>query len=133
MTSEQPPHVLAEDRAHLLRRRLAQRGFWVGEQVQGLGAGELLAAHPKTQRRFGLVEQPDPGGAPGDRFLVQDALELVGKLVRPERAHVPEPRRVVPKLGRGEFFVQNLVVDAIEFEREEQSSVSIAFTRSCVV
>ena len=69
------------------------------QQIEDLGAGQLLAVEREAQRRHGLVEQPDPGAAAGDVFLVQRLLDLVGQLVRPKAPHGIEPGAEAPEPG----------------------------------
>ncbi len=78
---------LADD----LRRVAAGRRVRVGQQVEDLRLGTVLAAERKPQPRHGLVEQPDPGRPPDHRFLVQDALDLVVEQMRPHGALVAQP------------------------------------------
>ena len=79
----------------VVRRLAAHLGVAVGKQVERLGLGQLLPAKRKAQIGDRLVEQPGPGGAAGDRLLVQQLLDLVRQLVRAEGAGVAQPRAVM--------------------------------------
>ena len=57
------PRVLAQDFADRDGGLAAHLGVAVGQQVEHLGLGQLLAAKRKPQIGHGLVEQPGPGGA----------------------------------------------------------------------
>ena len=88
--------------------------------MQRLGAGQLLAVDGKAQARHGLVEKPRPGGAAGDVFLVQQLLDLVGKLMRAEGADVAQPGCIVPELRAFELRREIGLLDPVELQREEQ-------------
>jgi hypothetical protein len=96
------------------------RAVAIGQQVQHLVAGEVLAVDGKAQARDGLVEQSGPGRPAGDRLLVQQLLDLVGQLVRPEGAQVAQPRRIVGERGRLQLLRQAVVGEPVELEGEEQ-------------
>ncbi len=115
------PKHLAKDHGRLL----ARGAVMIGEEMQHLGAGQLLgvavAALPwEAQTRHRLVEQPDPGGAAGDRLLVQQLLDVVGELKWSEGAGIAQPRRVAGKSRILELLLQDRVVDPVELEGEEE-------------
>ena len=62
--------------------------------VGSSAVGCLLALDLEAQRRHGLVEQPAPGAARGDRLLVEQPLELLLELVGLLLAQVVDPRLV---------------------------------------
>ncbi len=88
--------------------------------MKDLGVAELLAAEGKAQGRERLVEETDPGLAPRDRSLVDEALRLVRELVRTEGANVPEPRPIALQRRGREQLGKAFVLEAIELEREEE-------------
>ena len=104
----------------LMRRLAANLGVAVGQQVERLGLGQLLAAERKAQIGDGFVEQPRPGGAAGDVFLVQQLFDLVGELVRAKGAGIAQPRAIMGERRVGLFGRELRVVEAVEFEGEEQ-------------
>src|SRR5262249_54449004 len=112
--------ILAEHRAEALRRLLAQRRIMLREEMQCLSAGEILAVDREAQPRHGLVEETDPGGAAGDRFLVQQLLDLVGELVAAEGAGVAQPGRVMRERGVLQLLAERRILDAVQLEGEEQ-------------
>ena len=88
--------------------------------MQRLGAGQFLAVDGEAQRRLGLVEQALPRGGAGDRFLMQQLFEIVGQLMRAEGADIAQPRPVMRQLDAVQFLVERRVLDAVDFETEEQ-------------
>ncbi len=103
-----------------LRRVAAQRAVLVREQVERLGAGELLPPDRIAQIGQGLVEEPHPGRAAGHRLVMQELLGLVGELVRAEGAQIPEPGAIARQRGRGEERLELRVFEPVELEREEE-------------
>ena len=91
-------------------RQLVQRGT----------DGQVLAAQRHTHARDRLVEQPAPRAAPGHLLLVQQLLQVVGKLVRPEHAQVAQPRPPSGQRRLRELLLQRRLVQPVELEREEQ-------------
>ena len=103
------------------RRTLAPGAIVVLQQIEDLGAGQLPPVVRKPERPHGFVEQPGPGAPPGDRLLVQDALDLVVELVRAKAAHVADPGPITGEpLGCGELGLELLILDPVELERDEQ-------------
>jgi hypothetical protein len=88
--------------------------------VEGRLDGQLLAAHVEAQGGDGLVEEAVPGGAPGHGLLVEELLDLVVELVGLVLAQVLDPGAVMGEGLLVHGLVHDLVVDAVEFEPEEQ-------------
>ena len=88
-----------------------------------MSAGSRLSFSSPTiesERGHGLVEQPIPGAARGDRLLVEQLLELVLELIGLLFAQILEPRAVMAEFGLRHRRLERLVVEAIELERKEQ-------------
>ena len=97
--------------------------FWpraVLQQVQRRLDGERLARNLEAQIGDRGVELPVPGGIRRHRFFVKQLLDAILELVGPVAAHVLEPRPVMAERGIGHRRFEQRVVDAVEFEREEQ-------------
>ncbi len=90
------------------------------QQVQRRLDGERLTVDLETQIRNRAVEHPVPGGIGRHGFFVEQLLDAIFKLVRLLLAHVIEPRPVMAERRIGHRRFEYCVVDAIEFEREEQ-------------
>ena len=106
--------VLGQDPADRGRGGLAHRPVLGRQLVEDLGRGQVGAVEGKAQSRHRLVEQPDPGGAAGDRLLVQDALDLVVELVRAKTPHVAQVGPVAGEAGRGlDQRVEPGILDAV--------------------
>src|SRR3954470_7167351 len=103
-----------------LCRNLALGAVAVLQQIERRLDRELLGPDLEAQARDGLVEQPVEGGISGLRLLQEELLELVVELVRLLLAQILDPGTVVRELGGLHRAVQNIVIDAIELEREEQ-------------
>ena len=88
-----------------------QRGFEV----------EDFAIHIEFQAGHGLVEQPVPGRIGGHRFLVEQLFDSVFELIGLGLAQLGEPGPVAGEFGiGGKGRLDHVVVDAVEFELEEQ-------------
>ena len=96
------------------------RGVALGQQVERLGLGQFLAAEREAQIGDGLVEEPRPGGAAGDVFLVQQLLDVVRQLVRAEGADVAQPRPIMGERRIGGLRFELGVFEAVDLEGEEQ-------------
>ena len=99
---------------------LALRLGAVGQKIQRRLDRKLLRADLEAQRRDRLIEQAVPRAAPGQRFLLEELLDAVLKLVRLVLADVFEPRPIVAKRRRLHRALQQRLVETIELEREEQ-------------
>ncbi len=89
-------------------------------QGQRLFEQELLAVDLEAQARHGLVEQPVPGAAAGDRLFVKQLLDAVLELVGLLFPHVLDPGPVVAEGRLAERLLDQRIVDAVELQREEQ-------------
>ncbi len=116
----QGPDVFAQDVADAERGVAPHRGVAIGQQVERFGLGQLPPAERKSQSSHRLVEEPHPGGPAGDRFLVQQRLDLVRQLVRAKGADVAQPRTVAGERGVGGFCLDRLIVELVDLQREEQ-------------
>ena len=88
-----------------------------------LRVGSSVSSSPRTSKRSdgdGLVEKAVPGGASGDRLLVEQLLDLVLELERLVLADVLEPGPVAGERLRLHRRVEHRIVDAVELEGEEQ-------------
>ncbi|QYU71095.1 molecular chaperone DnaK [Leptolyngbya sp. 15MV] len=104
-----------------LRRRRAHLAVPVRELVQRGGDGQFLARHRHAHARDRLVEQPVPGGAARHFLLVQQLLDLVGKLVRAEHAKVAQPGPPASqRLGGAELLLERRILHAVQLQRQEQ-------------
>ena len=101
-------------------RSLALCAVAVLQEIERRLDRELFGADLEAQARDGLVEQPVEGGIAGLRLLQEQLLELVVELVRLLLAQILDPGTVMRELGGLHRAVQNIVIDAVEFEREEQ-------------
>ena len=81
---------------------------------------QALAFEVEPQRRHRVVEQPVPGGGRAHRFVEEQALELVGELMRLLLADVLEPGAIMPERRRAHRRLKLRIVEAIEFELEKQ-------------
>ena len=79
-----------------------------------------LALHLEAQLGDGGVELPVPGRIAGHRFFVKQLLDAILELIGPVAPHVLEPRPVMAERRIGHRGIEHRVVDAVEFEREEQ-------------
>ena len=92
----------------------------IAEAVQRLFQGHALALDLEAEPGHGLVEEPHPGGPPGDVFFVQQRLQPVFQLVGPEDAQVAQPGGVMGQPGRGfELGGQVVFFQPVELEAEE--------------
>jgi hypothetical protein len=98
----------------------AHLGIAVGKEVEGLGFGQLLAADREAEIGNGLVEEPRPGGPPGDVLLVKQLLDFVRELVRAKGAGITQPRAIARECRIGLLRREIGVIEPIELEREEQ-------------
>ena len=89
-------------------------------RVQRRLDGEIFAQNLEPQIRNRRVELPVPGGVRRHRLFVKQLLDAILELIRPVAAHVFEPRPVMAERGFARRRFKQTVVDAIEFEREEQ-------------
>ena len=113
--------TLAEGRGDALGRRLAHRAVPVGKLVQRGGDGEVLLPHPHLHGGDGLIEQAVPGGAAGDLLLVQQLLQLVGKLVRTEHPQVAQPGAPSGQSGGfRQLGLQHGILQPVQLQRQEQ-------------
>jgi hypothetical protein len=81
---------------------------------------QLFAFEREAQRGDRVVEQSIPGGDPGDRLFQEQLLDVVGELVRTLLADVLQPGAIMGERGAARRRVESRVVEAIEFEFEEQ-------------
>ncbi len=88
--------------------------------VQGRLDGEFLAAHIEPQRRDGLVEEAVPGAAAGHRLFMKELLDLVVELIRLVLAQILDPGPVMGERLPCHRRVEDRVVDAVQFQPEEQ-------------
>ena len=80
----------------------------------------------------GFVEQPDPGGAAGDLFLVQQLFQLVGELVRAEHTQVAQPGPPAGQRGIGEFLFQHGSSSRFSSSVKNSKWLEMAVTRSVI-
>ena len=120
MIEREQPHIVLERLRQRFRRRLAVLLRAVLQQVERRLDRELLAGHVEAQARHRLVEQPVPGRIAAHRFLVEQLLDAVLELIRLFLAHVLDPGPVMAEDGIVHRLFEQRVVDAVEFEREEQ-------------
>jgi hypothetical protein len=112
--------VRLEDLGERVGRVLAQRPVWVLELVERRLERQLFSADLEAQAGNGGVEQAVPGGAPGDRLLMEELLDLVLELEGLVLADVLEPRLVARERLRPHGGFEHPVVDPVELEREEE-------------
>ena len=98
--------------AHMLLRVL--------HQVEDGFERQLLAFDVKPQIGDRLVEQPVPGAAAADRFLVEEFLDLIIELVGLLQPDVDEPGAIMRQRPVRHRRVERGVVDSVEFELEKQ-------------
>jgi len=114
--------IALENLGQCARPGLAARAVGIAHQVQRRleAEGLVLARDGEFQPGHGLVEKPVPGRGADHRLIMQEALQLVGELMRTHRPHPVEHRLVAGNLGGGgeDGFV-SFVVDPVEFKREE--------------
>ena len=67
-----------------------------------------------------LVEQAVPGRTTGDPLVMQQPLDFLVQLVRPEKPRIVDPGLVFRRFRRLELFGEDLVVDLVELELEKQ-------------
>ncbi len=82
--------------------------------------GQLLTADFEAERRDGLVELPVPRRIAADGFFVEQLLDTVLELVWLVLAQILDPRPVIIQRRNRHCALDHTVIDAIEFEREEQ-------------
>ena len=109
----------AERRADRACGRFADRAVMVGQLVQHRADGEVLAAQRHSHAGDSFVEQAAPGLAAGHILVVQQALGLIGELVRAEDAQIPQERPPDRERRVGELVVEGGVVQAVQLQREE--------------
>ena len=114
------PDVVAERFCDGFRAGLAPGLVLRDEQVQRRFERQGFAVHLERQRRHGFVEQPVERAATGERLLVEQLLDAILKLVRAFAAQIVEPGPVSGERRRLQRLGHHLVVDAVEFELEEQ-------------
>ena len=114
------PDIPAERLADRTRRGLAHRTVAIREIVQRRADREVLAADRHPHARDRLIEQPAPRAAPGHLLLVQQLLQVVGKLVRPEDAQIAQPGFPPGQRRFRELLIQQRIVQPVQLEREEQ-------------
>ena len=114
--------VVLEHLRQRLRGGLAARTVGVREEIQGglQGQRRRLALHLEAQAGHGLVEQPVPGAAGGERLLVEQPLQPLLQLVGLLLAQVIEPRLVAGHGRRLQGGRQLRVVQAVDLQLEEQ-------------
>ena len=81
---------------------------------------ERFAGYLEAQISDRGVELPIPGRVARHRLFVEQLLDAILELIGFVAAHVVEPWPVMAERGIGHRGFKNGVLDAIEFEREEQ-------------
>ncbi len=103
-----------------LRGGLALLLVAVLHEVERLLDAQLLAADLEAQRRDGLVEQPVPGRIGRHRLLVEKLLDAILELIGLFLPHLLDPGPVMAERRLRHRPVEHGIVDAVQFQREEQ-------------
>ena len=110
------PDILAERLADRTPRGLAHRTVAIRQLVQRGADGQFLAAQRHPHRRDRLIEQPAPRAAPGHLLLVQQLLQFVGQLVRPEHAQVAQPGPPLRQRRIRQLLLQHRVIQPVQLQ-----------------
>jgi hypothetical protein len=114
------PQVRLEHFRQCLRGCLAHLGAWALQQIERRFDGEQFAADLEPQHRNGFVEKPVPRGMRGHRLFVKELLDSIFQLVGLLLADVFQPWPIVPQRGVLHGGFKQTILNAIEFEYEEQ-------------
>ena len=90
------------------------------QQIERRLDGERFSQNLEAQIGDGRIELPVPGRIGGHRLFVKQLLDAIFELIGLVAAHVLEPRPVMAERRIGHGGLQQRIVDAVEFEREEQ-------------
>ncbi len=114
--------VTPENLGQSHRRRFPTRPHRITQEVERRLKVQLfrLTLDGEHQPRHRLVEKLVPGAGPDHTFVVQELLQLVGKLVRAHRAQAVEHRLVARKVSVGGHQAgQVIIVQPVELKAEE--------------
>ena len=114
------PLIVLEGLRQRLACRLALFRRAVLQEVERRLDRQLLGPDLEAQAGDGLVEQPVPGGITALGFFVKQLLDAILELIRLVLAQILDPRAVMPERGRLHRAFDHDIVNAIEFEPEEQ-------------
>ena len=103
-----------------LRRGLSLLSATILQEAQRRLDGELISPDLEAQARDGLVEQPVPGGVTALGLLMKQLLDAILELIRSVLAQVLDPRAIMRQFRGLHGAVDDRIIDAVEFEREEQ-------------
>ena len=112
--------IRAKDLGERFRRLFALGFLRLHQEIERGLERQFLTADLEAQRGDRLVEHPVPGRVARHRFFVEQLLDAVFQLIRLLLADVLDPRPVVAESGVRKRLLDQPVIDAIEFEREEQ-------------
>ena len=112
--------ILAKHFGQRMGAGFAPRAVVIREQVQRRLDAQRLAVHVEGQPGGGLVKEPVPCRGADHGIVVQETLELIGKLIGAHGAHAVKDRLVARRtIGGGEDLAIAVFGDAVEFEAEE--------------
>ena len=85
------PDIVVEHRGERPPGRFAHRPVRAREPVQRFGFGQIFAVEREPESRNRFVEQAVPGAAARHLLVVQQAFQIVGKLMVAEGADIAQP------------------------------------------